>query len=339
MDETRNLELLNSSAVLAEVFRELVVATGADRVRFLQGIITADVAGTPVGSGCHATLLTTKAHVVAEMWAFPRALDLYLAVPRGEAANTAQALSHYAIMDDFTAAPHPDFVFVAVLGPAAATRLAAAGYSSEEIAGRPLWSHADVSGPAGVLWLARVRQLGAAGFWVGGPAAAVRILTDALETLHVPRLAPEAAEAARVLAGEPAWGREITGEYFPMEVGLADAIDYGKGCFLGQEPIVRIRDRGHTNWRLVRLEQAIARGEAVGEHDAYVPVAGDRLETDTRPKAGRLTSIARLPDGRWVGLAMAHVSLTAGQQVRIHPEQEPARAKDGTSSALAIMLP
>lgn len=87
MDETQNLGLLSTSAVVMDVGRDLVVATGADRVRLLQGIITADVAGTPVGSGCHATLLSTKAHIVAEMRVFPRELDLYLAVPRGEGGS------------------------------------------------------------------------------------------------------------------------------------------------------------------------------------------------------------------------------------------------------------
>lgn len=344
MDETEDLGLLATTAVLVDSQRDLVVASGADRVRFLHGIVTGDVAGTPLGGGCHATLLTTKAHVVAEMRIFARASDLYLAVPRGEAENSAQALSRYAIMDDFAAAPAPDFALVGLLGPAAAIRLASAGYAPGQIEGGALWSHVDVSGPAGVLWIARVRQLGVDGFWVGGPAAAVRVLTDTLEALHVPRLSPAAAEAARILAGEPAWGKEITGETFPMEVGLGDAIDYGKGCFLGQEPIVRIRDRGHLNWRLVRLDlppvgtaisaaaagadETSAEGEA--RSAAYLPVPGDRLETDSKPKAGRLTSVARLRDGGVVALALAHVSVASGQHVKV-------AAADGVRSVAAMV--
>jgi folate-binding Fe-S cluster repair protein YgfZ len=92
-----------------------------------------------------------------------------------------------------------------------------------------------------------------------------------------------------------------------MEVGLDDAIDYRKGCYLGQEPIVRIRDRGHINWRLAGLD-------VTGDAD---PAAGDRLETDAKPKAGRITSAARLPDGRGVALAMLHVSVPAGSTVRV----------------------
>jgi folate-binding Fe-S cluster repair protein YgfZ len=92
-----------------------------------------------------------------------------------------------------------------------------------------------------------------------------------------------------------------------MEVGLSGAIAYGKGCYLGQEPIVRIRDRGHINWRLCGLD-------VDGDVDAG---AGDVLESDTKPKAGRVTSAARLPDGRAVALATVHTSVPVGATIRI----------------------
>ena len=106
----------------------------------------------------------------------------------------------------------------------------------------------------------------------------------------------------RIRAGEPRFGAEITADYFPMEVGLSGAIDYTKGCYLGQEPIVRIRDRGHLNWRLVTLVA-----------DRTGPVAvGDRLEADVKPKAGRVTSVAALPGQPAVALGMLHVSVPVG---------------------------
>ena len=155
--------------------------------------------------------------------------------------------------------------------------------------------------------MARVEQFGTPGFWLGGPSAEVQALDAALGAAGVPRLTPEAQELARVDALEPAWGHEITDEFFPMEIGLGDAIDYRKGCFLGQEPIVRIRDRGHLNWRLARLEFA----------DGFAATTGDRLETDAKPKAGKITSVARGADGRPAALAVVHVSVPAGTPVRV----------------------
>jgi folate-binding protein YgfZ len=123
----------------------------------------------------------------------------------------------------------------------------------------------------------------------------------------VPALSEAAAEVARIEALEGRWGAEITPDYFPMEVGLSSAIDYTKGCYLGQEPIVRLRDRGHINWRLVQLEV----------DGAVDPVPGDALEGDLKPKAGKITSAARLPSGSAVALAMLHVSIAVGAEVRV----------------------
>jgi folate-binding protein YgfZ len=162
-----------------------------------------------------------------------------------------------------------------------------------------------VAGPDGApVWLVRARGLGVDGAWVFGARDA---LERRLEAAGVPHLAREVSEALRIRAGEPAWGAEITPEYFPMEVGLQDAIDYGKGCYLGQEPIVRIRDRGHINWRLVGLR---LRGD-------QVPARGDAIESDVKPRAGRVTSAARLPGESPVALALLHVTVPVGAAVRV----------------------
>ena len=304
MPTTRDVELLAKGAVLrAGEGRELIVATGADRVRFLNGIVTGNVAGTPVGGGCHAALLTPKGHVVSEMWIFVRETEIWIVVDAGQAEPVAAALGRYAIMDDFAATPRRDFAMFSILGPEAPERLTAAGIDVGPLAGGPKLAHADLGG----LWLARVRQLGADGFWVGGTSAEIAAAWARLDGAGTPELAPAAAEAARIAAGEPRFGAEITADYFPMEVGLDDAIDYGKGCYLGQEPIVRVRDRGHTNWRLAGLD-------ITGDDD---PRPGDAIESEVKPKAGRVTSAGRFADGRGVALAMVHVSVPIGAEVRI----------------------
>jgi tRNA-modifying protein YgfZ len=310
---TRDLTLLARAAVLApDGGRQLIAAGGADRIRFLHGLVTNDVAGTPVGRGCRAALLTPKGQVVADLRICVRGDDVRIIVDRDQARPVAEALSRYAIMDDFTAAPVPDFAFLSILGPAAASRLGDAGVPVGDLAAadpRDL-PHAEV----GEFWLVRTRELGTDGFWVGAPEQAISALRGRLTATGVPALQPDAAEAARIDALEPRFGVEITTDYFPMEVGLADTIDERKGCYLGQEPIVRIRDRGHINWRLVVLD---VRGD-------LAPRAGDPLESDTKPKAGRVTSAAHLPDGRVVALAMAHVSLPVGATLRIRGQDDAA---------------
>ena len=323
---TSDLALLTGGAVRVDLGdRELIVATGADRVRFLHGIVTGNVAGTPAGRGARSALLTTKGHVVADLWIFARPDDLWIVVGAGQGEPTAAALSRYAIMDDFTAARREDFGLLGLFGPGAAERLGAIGLDPDLdrglLASQPPLAHTEVrpavgagerGGGSGPLWLVRVHELGTGGFWIGGSRDDVAAAGQRLGAAGVPLLAPEAAEGARIAAVEPRPGVEITPDYFPMEVGLDGAIDYSKGCYLGQEPIVRIRDRGHINWRLVGLD-------VEGAQD---PSPQDLLESDAKPKAGRITSAARLPDGRGVAMALLHVSGPAGSSIRVrHGEQ------------------
>lgn len=287
--------------------RELIVAGGADRVRFLHGIVTGNVAGTSPGQGCRSALLTPKGHVVAELQMFVRQDAIWIVVGAGQAESVAGALSRYAIMDDFSAAAQPDFRLLSLVGAGAGPRLAAIGITPAALAERPERAHEDVGFDGGTLWLARVRELGREGYWLGGGRALVTAAETRLRDAGVAELPAAHADALRIAALEPRPDAEITADYFPMEVGLSGAIDYAKGCYLGQEPIVRIRDRGHVNWRLCGLD-------IEGTVD---PNAGDALESDTKPKAGRVTSAGRLPDGRGVALGMVHVSIPVGATIRI----------------------
>ena len=315
------LDALATGAVRAPLgARELIVATGADRVRFLHGIVTGNVAGAPVGGGCRSVLLTPKGHIVADMRIFVRADEIWIVVGPGVAATLAPALARYAIMDDFAAAPRAEFASFGLFGPASSERLAAAGMGAGDLAARPALSHADVDVPgAGRLWVVRARELGADGFWLAGDPVVVAAADARLAAAGVGHLPAALAEAARIAAVEPKEGAEITSDYFPMEVGLDGAIDYKKGCYLGQEPIVRIRDRGHINWRLVGLDI----------DDPRDPAAQDPIESEVKPKAGRVTSAARLPGGRGVALALLHVSVPEGSEVRVKHGDEviPARVR------------
>jgi folate-binding protein YgfZ len=300
MDE---LQALHDDVALVDVGAlELIHAAGADRIAFLHRLLTGDVAGVPVGGGVRSLLLDLKAHVVSDMRVFVLPEEVRLVVAAGQGEPTAAALARYAIMDDFTATPDPAVGVLALHGPRAIDRALAAGVPAPGDLTAP-WAQRQV----GELWLVRARALGSDGLWVFGPRPALADLEGRLAGAGVQRLSPEAAEALRIESGEPRVGAEITGEHFPMEIGLGGAIDYSKGCFLGQEPIVRIRDRGHVNWRLALLRF----------DGDVVPAAGDAIESDVKPRAGRVTSAARRPGGAPVALGLVHVSVPVGAEVRV----------------------
>ena len=101
-------------------------------------------------------------------------------------------------------------------------------------------------------------------------------------------------DTLRIEEGLPAFGVDMDATTIPVEAGLLDrAFDHDKGCYTGQEVIVRIRDRGRVNWRL----RALRFGDSA-------PKAGDRLFEEGVAKArGRVTSVARSPRfGQTIGL-------------------------------------
>jgi folate-binding protein YgfZ len=170
-----------------------------------------------------------------------------------------------------------DALAEAGLEPPAAANGAHAG---AEIAGTPVW-------------LARTPDLGAPGVEVHVPAAAATAVWDALEALtgEPPACAGwHACEALRIEAGVPRMGHEITAAEFPQELRLNDAVDYQKGCYLGQETVARIHYRGRVNRLLCGL-----RG------DGPLPAGAELILSDKQ--VGRITSTAPSPHGA-VALAL-----------------------------------
>jgi aminomethyltransferase len=99
-------------------------------------------------------------------------------------------------------------------------------------------------------------------------------------------------EVLRIRARTPRMGHEIDDRVLPAEAGLVErAVSFSKGCYPGQEPVVRLHHRGHANRALRVLE---LEGD-LPEYDAEVR-HGDRV-------VGRVTSAVRDPNDTVVALA------------------------------------
>jgi folate-binding protein YgfZ len=286
---------------------DVVRVRGNDRIAFLHRMLTNSVDDLAPGAGTRALLLDVKGHIVCDMRVCVSGDEVKIVVAGGQGVAAAAALSRFAVMDDVTCEVATGEGPLFVAGPAAFSALERAGATgAAAFVDRPEGAH----GTTGLAWLLRVVSMGGPAAWVFGDASARAVLKAAL---NLPVVTSALADAVRIAAGEPLWGSEITAERFPMEVGVGAAIDYHKGCFLGQEPIVRIRDRGHVNWRLVRLSLPAS---------SPLPAVGDTLEVDGRPRAGRVTSAALHPGSGQaaaypVALALAHASVPGESPVRI----------------------
>jgi len=133
-------------------------------------------------------------------------------------------------------------------------------------------------------------------------APAVEVLDVGLE----PTLGEEELEVLRIRAGTPRFGREIDERVLPAEAGLDErAISFTKGCFPGQEPVARLRYRGHANRRLRLLEIDAAEPPP---YDAEI-VYGDKV-------VGRVTSAAR-DGGRVIALGYVRVEVPDAAELRV----------------------
>lgn len=288
---------------------DLIQGTGGDRIAFLHRLLSGKISGAPVGGGCHTLLLNPKGHIVSDIQLLVGDSFVRMMVPAGLGQSSADALNRYAIMDDFAAVPVAGQRVMGVVGPHAAAVLQQAGLPvPPSVIEGGAWSHQGVVFAEREGWVVKVPEWGAFGLRVVLPKVAAALLSDALTKAGAVPLDAAAAEALRVAAGDLKFGVEITPERFPMELGLDDAIDYTKGCYLGQEPIVRIRDRGHVNWRVARLRFSLG-GPSV--------VAGNKIESSVRAAAGHLTSVATLPavagePAMGVALGLVHATVPPG---------------------------
>jgi tRNA-modifying protein YgfZ len=310
MDDSLGMLAVRQGAAFVDALPlDVIHGIGADRIAFLHRLLSGNVAGTAEGGGCHALLLNLKGHIVSDIQLLAGADYVRLMVAAGQGQPTSDTLNRYAIMDDFKATPEVGQRVLCVYGPRAADILAIAGATvPTTVAQGSVYAHGSLTFGGREGWVTKVTELGGTAFRIGLPKVAAALLSDALIKAGGVALSPAAVECLRVASGELKFGVETTIDRFPMELGLDDAIDYQKGCYLGQEPIVRIRDRGHVNWMVARL-----RFPADGPKVAV----GDKLESDERPAAGHVTSVAYLPaigsePATGAALAMVHASLKTG---------------------------
>lgn len=272
--------------------------TGADRRAYLQGLLTNDIAALAPGAGCYAAYLTAQGRMIADMRVFETGEHLVVDLDGTLAASVADRWGQFIFSEDVEVANLTESTAeIGIYGPAAARIVAAmSDVAEEELAALPL--HGNRHAGAGLV--VRSDDVGLLGFDVIVPVAlkdeAVR---RALEAGAV-TIDPALAEAIRIEAGRPLFLADMDEDTIPLEAGIEDrAISLTKGCYVGQEIIIRVLHRGHGRVarRLVRL---------VLDEGTAVPARGDRIVSGER-EIGNVTSAAVSPStGRPIALAYLH---------------------------------
>ena len=162
------------------------------------------------------------------------------------------------------------------------------------------------------LHVIRTGEVGVPAFDLIGDRTAIDDLWDRLREVGSTPVGHGVWETLRVEAGRPAFGADMDEQTIPIEAGIEDrAIDHQKGCYTGQEIIVRIRDRGHVNRHL--------RGLRLGE--APTPACGTELFKDSsrpdRPVGYIRTAVQSPRWGETLALAYVRREVEPGDVVRV----------------------
>lgn len=294
-------------------YRGQIAVGNADRVRWLNGMLTNNVQGLAEGAGNYSFVLNAQGRILGDCDAYSLADHLLVITDRSQIPALTAHFEHFIIMDDVVLEDISSTrTALGLAGPLAPQLLTALGVSlppaaatgsnwlmQTRICGVPVQVTAQLTGgyagqsPRFELWCAN---------------ESVHMLWDVLLAAGAIPCGIRAAEALRVLEATPLYGIDITDRYLPQETSQTRALHFSKGCYLGQEIVERIRSRGAVHRRLAQF--------TLSTEPAALPL--ELTAAGESAAAGRITSTA-LYNGTRYGLGVARGELIDRQPTLDYP--------------------
>jgi folate-binding protein YgfZ len=274
----------HTAAVMVDASAQGTIAlTGADRAAFLHGLLTNDVASLTPGRGTYAAYLTPQGRMISDMRVIETGSRMLLAVSRHVAAELAGRLDRLVFSEDVHVHDVTDELdVIGVHGPSASAMIQrATGVSVADLTRQ--YDNVSVDS----MTIVRDDAVGVQGFDVYAPGHDADVWRQRLHSAGAVAASGETHETLRIEAGRPRFGVDMNTDTIPLEAGIEDrAISFTKGCYVGQEVIVRVMHRGHG--RVAR------RLVLVVMPSGKVPAPGDGIFAGDR-QVGAITSAAESP--------------------------------------------
>jgi folate-binding protein YgfZ len=248
--------------------RGRLVLRGQDRLSYLHGLLTNDIESLTAGHGCYAALLTAQGRMITDMRVFELGDRTLVDLDVSLAAAVRDHFDKFVITEDVVVADA-----TATLG-----QIGIYGPEAERISGEAQRSQ------AGDITLLPSDDLGVRGVDVIFPSRQADAVLDALKRQGAVPVSRETLEVTRVEAGIPKFLVDMDTTTIPLEAGIENrAISMTKGCYVGQEVIVRVLHRGggRVAKKLVglTLEKAAARGDRLASGDREIGVITSAVES------------------------------------------------------------
>jgi folate-binding protein YgfZ len=269
--------LRTEGGVVRRTDRAVLAITGAERAAWLQGLVTNDVASLAPGDTRYAAYLTPQGRMITDLNVVARPDRLLLDVPAPLAAQLREKLDGLIFAED-----------AQVVDQTQALEVWTAIAPFDSAQGKP-------------------------GELSGGALTDVIVDAGRPHGFSYPEISFDTFEVVRIERGIPRFLVDMDTETIPLEAGIEDrAISFTKGCYVGQEVIVRVTHRGGG-----RVAKKLVRWKA-DPSAAIVPLAGARIFAETRD-VGRVTSAVFSPSKEAVvGLGYVHRDfVSAGTEVTV----------------------
>ncbi|MBA3641863.1 MAG: folate-binding protein YgfZ, partial [Acidobacteria bacterium] len=273
--------LHHAAGVFPRIDRGRLLLSGEDRRSYLQGLLSNDIAALTSGTGCYATLLTAQGRMISDMRVFELGDGVLLDLEAGVTESVRAHLDMFVITED-----------VVVKNVTATT--AQVGLYGPEAAG--IMASVKAQG-LDFLYELPSSDLGIEGIDLVVPSADSAGLVEALVDAGAVLIDRETTDVTRIEAGIPRFLEDMDSTTIPLEAGIEDrAISLTKGCYVGQEIIIRVLHRGGG-----RVAKKLVGLAVDGSADP-----GDLVLSDAR-EVGRVTSAADSPAlGKRLALAYVH---------------------------------
>jgi len=269
---------------------DLILLRGADRLRFLNGQVTCEVGKEP-DAVAYGYFTSPKGRIECDALVRTEEDLLRLILPAGRGQAILERLRKYVITDRVEISLLPTSGLF-LLGAAASDPFDRAGFV---LAQPPI----------------RLPELG-----IGRDLACSLLVADAplaegaLDGSGLVDVGEAGWQQLRIEAGRPQFGDDFGSDHFPQEVGIAEAVSYTKGCYLGQEVVARIHYRGGVQKQLRGLRLEAAAGAALPPLPLSLLLEGKEV--------GKLTSLAPQPRGGWrLGLGIVHQKAEPGARLEL----------------------
>jgi tRNA-modifying protein YgfZ len=319
---TAAYQAAHDGAALAADHAGMLWMHDRDRAALLNRLSTNNVAALQPGQGRQTVLTTPIGRIIDLLTIHVFADDLLLVTSPGQQAAVRKHLRKNIFFNDkVKVEPVEELGRLLLYGPQAEPLLGTLGAvpAAELYALTP----ANIDGVA--LHISRVKPIGGAGFALYAPAAQLATIQAALHKADAVDLDATSLDVLRIEAGYPAFGRELSQDYIPLETGLWEAVCFTKGCYVGQEIIARMESRNRIAKQLRGLHLHIAGDQAAELAAIKLPAT---LSAEGKP-AGELTSATISPRYGSIGLAYVRsAQAVAGTQLSLAEGQISAEVVD-----------